>query len=91
MNYVVQIFRVALLWTFLVETADAYIGPGVGITAIGSLIAFILAVLVALWAFIWFPLRRLFNKNKPKLGDHEDFDTDIPGPSNPSERKNCRQ
>ena len=47
-------------------TADAYIGPGAGISAIGSLLVPIAAVLVAIVGFIWFPMKRLM-KNRRKV------------------------
>ena len=39
--------------------AVAYTGPGAGLTAIGSLLALIAAVLLAIVGFIWYPIRRL--------------------------------
>lgn len=39
--------------------AHAYIGPGAGITAIGSLLALVGAVLLALVGFVWYPIKRL--------------------------------
>jgi hypothetical protein len=42
--------------------AFAYLGPGGGITAIGALIALVLAVLYTFFGFIWFPLKRLYKK-----------------------------
>ena len=45
--------------------AEAYIGPGAGISAIGSFLALVGAVLLAIVGFIWFPLkRRFFSKNR---------------------------
>lgn len=38
--------------------AHAYIGPGAGITLIGSLIGLVGAVFVALWAVISWPLKK---------------------------------
>ena len=49
--------------------ALAYIGPGGGITAIGALIALLLAVLYTFFGFIWFPLKRLFKKIRGKQTD----------------------
>lgn len=44
----------------LVESASlAYVGPGAGLTAIGALVAVIAAIVVALFGFVWYPLRRL--------------------------------
>jgi len=44
--------------------AQAYIGPGAGLTAIGAFIAFVAAVLVTIIGFIWFPIRRLIRKSR---------------------------
>jgi len=44
--------------------AFAYLGPGVGLSAIGAFLALILGVLVAFFGFIWYPLRRLWRKDK---------------------------
>jgi hypothetical protein len=39
--------------------AQAYIGPGAGLTALGTLVAFIGAVFFAIVGFIWYPVKRL--------------------------------
>jgi hypothetical protein len=39
--------------------AQAYVGPGAGLTAFGSLFAFIGAILLALVGFVWYPIKRL--------------------------------
>lgn len=39
--------------------AFAYIGPGAGISAIGTLVAVIGALLLAIVGFVWYPLKRL--------------------------------
>jgi hypothetical protein len=38
--------------------AFAYVGPGAGITAIGSVLALLMGVLIAIVGFIWYPLKR---------------------------------
>lgn len=42
--------------------AAAYVGPGAGLSALGSLLALIAAVLVAIAGFIWYPVKRLLRK-----------------------------
>ncbi len=37
----------------------AYIGPGAGISVIGTVVAFIGAVVFAIVGFIWYPIKRL--------------------------------
>jgi len=46
--------------------ALAYIGPGAGLTAIGTAVAFIAAILLAIVGFIWYPIKRLLAKIKEK-------------------------
>ncbi|MCW8925682.1 MAG: hypothetical protein OQJ84_05440, partial [Xanthomonadales bacterium] len=43
----------------------AYVGPGVGLSAIGSVLAFIGAVFLLIAGFLWYPVKRLL-KRKPK-------------------------
>lgn len=46
---------------------QAYVGPGVGLSAIGSVLAFIGAVFLLIVGFLWYPIKRLL-KRKPKPG-----------------------
>ena len=57
---------IALLLLAVPETAMAYIGPGAGIAAIGTVIALIGGILLAIVAFIWYPIKRLLAKIKKK-------------------------
>ncbi len=52
-------FMLVALVLLVPSLAHAYIGPGAGITAIGSLIALIGAVVLALVGFVWYPIKRL--------------------------------
>lgn len=58
----VSYVAVALLVALSASNAYAYIGPGAGLTAIGSFIALIAACIVALIGFVWYPLKRLVRK-----------------------------
>jgi uncharacterized membrane protein len=42
----------------------AYIGPGAGLSAIGALLALVATVAVAIFGFIWYPIKRLARKRK---------------------------
>ena len=45
----------------------AYVGPGVGLSAIGSVLAFIGAVFLLIVGFLWYPIKRLLKrKSKPE-------------------------
>ena len=52
----------------LPTVALAYIGPGAGLSAIGSLLALIGAVLLAIVGFVWYPVRRLLRRGKAAKG-----------------------
>jgi hypothetical protein len=40
----------------------AYVGPGAGLSALGSLLALLAAVVVAIVGFLWYPLKRILRK-----------------------------
>lgn len=54
-----QLLVIVAVVLLLPSLAHAYIGPGAGITAIGSLIALIGAAALALVGFVWYPIKRL--------------------------------
>ena len=49
-----------------VETFYAYIGPGLGLEAIGFALGLITSCLVAIFTIIWYPLRKFFSLFKKK-------------------------
>ncbi|MEM7522787.1 MAG: hypothetical protein AAF360_03325 [Pseudomonadota bacterium] len=49
------------------QPAFAYIGPGAGLSAIGTLLALFAAVLLAVVGFLWYPLKRLMRR-RPASG-----------------------
>lgn len=57
----------AALAIALPSSAFAYIGPGAGISAIGTALALIAALLLAIVGFVWYPVKRLLaSRKKPK-------------------------
>ncbi len=46
-------------------TAQAYVGPGLGLGALGAVLGVVLSVLLALFAIFWYPLKRLLKKKAP--------------------------
>lgn len=42
--------------------AIAYIGPGAGLSALGSILAFLGVVLLVIAGFVWYPVKRLLAK-----------------------------
>lgn len=51
---------------FLPSPAFAYIGPGAGLSAIGSLLALVAAGVVGLFGFVWFPVKRVLRLMRSK-------------------------
>lgn len=55
--------------------ADAYIGPGAGITAIGVVVALVGAIGLAITGFVWYPVKRLRakirDKRNARKSDHQ--------------------
>ncbi|MBY5934999.1 hypothetical protein KUV51_18490 [Tateyamaria omphalii] len=46
--------------------AQAYVGPGAGLTAIGTMIALIAALVLAIFGFIYYPVKRMMRAKKTK-------------------------
>lgn len=53
------------------QTAAAYIGPGAGITAIGTLVALVAALVLAVVGFLWYPIKR-FRRALVRQADRND-------------------
>ncbi len=50
-------------------TAEAYVGPGAGISLLGSLLGLIGVVLLALGSVLLWPVRRLLKKRREQTAD----------------------
>jgi hypothetical protein len=55
---------VAAAFSMWATPAFAYLGPGVGLSAIGAFLALVLGVILAFVGFIWYPVKRLLRKRK---------------------------
>ena len=58
------------------DAAHAYGGPGSVISGIGALLAAVAALLASLFGFIWFPLKRLYQKMNSDDEEPADTTTD---------------
>jgi len=58
----ISLFLCSLLLT--AEPALAYVGPGPGLTVIGSILAFLGLIFLAIVGFLWYPIKRLIIKRK---------------------------
>ena len=69
----------AVFWVLLTPaTAGAYIGPGAGLSALGSLLALIGALLLLIVGFIWYPVKRLMRKWKAAQAAEDDAEAERP-------------
>ena len=57
-----------LLWATVMypSTALAYVGPGAGLSVVGSVLAVIVAILAAVLGFLWYPMKRLLRKRRER-------------------------
>lgn len=49
------------------RSAAAYIGPGAGLSAIGTVIALFGAILFAIVGFVWYPIKRFRARHKTDI------------------------
>jgi len=64
-------FILFILLLLIPIPAHAYIGPGAGLGAIGSVIALLGALILLIVGFIWYPFKRLLRRRKAKSAPSE--------------------
>tara|TARA_B100000123_G_C25433540_1_gene298477 strand:- start:275 stop:502 length:228 start_codon:yes stop_codon:yes gene_type:complete len=57
-----RIILIVFYFTLISNPSYAYLGPGLGGGVIAATIGIIIAIFVALFGIIWFPLKRLIKK-----------------------------
>ncbi|MCB2227046.1 MAG: hypothetical protein KQH53_10250 [Desulfarculaceae bacterium] len=57
---------------FLPAEAQAYVGPGLGLGALGAIAGVIFSILLAILAVFWYPIKRMFGLGKKKPAANED-------------------
>ncbi|MCH8201833.1 MAG: hypothetical protein IH996_01865 [Proteobacteria bacterium] len=55
---------IAAYMSLIAGPAMSYIGPGAGLTAIGTVLALIGAVVLAIFGFVWYPIKRYMRKRR---------------------------
>ena len=70
-SFITRSQTIALLLFAIPQSAEAYIGPGAGISVIGTVIALFGAILLAIVGFIWYPVKRFRAKKKKQQGTVE--------------------
>jgi hypothetical protein len=63
-NKIVVFMGAAAMIFLSAAPADAYIGPGTGASAIGTLVAIIGAGFLLIAGFVWYPIKRLLRRGK---------------------------
>ena len=63
---IIALFMVSLL---AADPAFAYMGPGSGLAFVGSLVALVGAVVVGLFGFVWYPVKRLMRARRARDED----------------------
>lgn len=53
---------IVIILLFQPQNLLAYVGPGTGMSAIGTFVAFVFGIIVAILGFIWYPIKRLLKK-----------------------------
>ena len=48
---------------------EAYVGPGLGAGTLGVVLGLLGSVLIAIFAFFWYPIKRVFKKWTASPGD----------------------
>ncbi len=68
-------FRITalLLLALIASPAAAYVGPGAGISVLGSLLGILATIFVAIGAILFWPIRKLMKRRKAKK------ETEVPG------------
>jgi hypothetical protein len=73
------ILLLAAAWVMVTAArADAYIGPGAGVSVLGTVAAFIGAVIFAIVGFVWYPLKRLMNALRRARRPADEHEPSVP-------------
>ena len=66
-NFILAVIYHFVLFSILTPSnSSAYIGPGAGLSALGSLLAIAATIVIALFGFVWFPIKRLVKNFRQK-------------------------
>jgi hypothetical protein len=75
MRFITRLSHVLILMT-AAPLAMAYIGPGSGISVVGSLLGLLVTILITVGAIALFPFRRMMKRRAQKQSS-EDLEDDI--------------
>jgi hypothetical protein len=55
---------VAVFLLTLATSAEAYVGPGMGLGVIGAVLGFLIAMLLAFAGMVWYPVKRMIRTRR---------------------------
>ncbi len=61
-----KLISIIIIFTLISGTSQAYLGPGMGGGILIATFGIVIAILAAIFGLVWFPIKRLFKKNKEK-------------------------
>lgn len=69
--------RIILLLVFVIVAlfplnAHAYVGPGLGLGAIGVILGIVFSVFLAIFGVFWYPIKRLIKKLRKQAPREDD-------------------
>ena len=67
----ISIFCSVLTLPVITEPSFAYLGPGIGAGAIAIVLGFVASIFLALFAIVWYPIKRLRKKLTRKGTDSD--------------------
>ena len=64
MQQVIKFIVISVCWAIfsMPMTADAYVGPGLGLGALGAVLGVVFSIFLAIFAIFWYPIKRLFKR-----------------------------
>jgi len=78
-RFVLAVLALSLVLIGRPESAYAYGGPGSVISGIGTLLAALAAIVASLFGFLWFPLKRLYQKFQGENNEPATAEAEAPG------------
>ena len=78
MRILLSVLLIGIAFAAGADGSYAYGGPGSVISGIGAFLAAVAALLAALFGFIWFPLKRLYQKVTSEDAPDEEVATNPP-------------
>ena len=79
MSKIPILILLTLLLLVQISTAMAYVGPGAGISVLGSLLSILATIFVAIGAIIFWPLRKYLERRKARRETPVSTDAAKPG------------